>query len=93
MGLGTYPSLGIANARTAAFKARELISTGSDPIEERRQAEAAARAESEIPTFQDAATSVHDELRTGFRNPKHADQWINTLRTYVSPENRIEIGF
>jgi integrase len=86
MGLGTYPSLGIANARTAAFKARELISTGSDPIEVRRQSEAAARAESEIPTFQDAATSVHCELRSGFRNPKHADQWINTLRTYVFPK-------
>lgn len=86
MGLGTYPTLGVSNARTAAFTAREQIRSGSDPIEVRRHAEAAARAESEIPTFQDAAVSVHGELRTGFRNPKHADQWINTLQTYVFPK-------
>lgn len=36
-------------------------------------------------TFRGAAESVYEELRPGFRNAKHAAQWITTLQTYVFP--------
>jgi len=36
MGLGTYPTVGIAHARKKAMAARELISNGIDPIKNQR---------------------------------------------------------
>ncbi len=85
MGLGSYPTVGIADARKAVFAAREMIAVGTDPIYQRKLIETEERLRIEIPTFEQAALAVHAELRAGFRNPKHADQWINTLRTYVFP--------
>jgi integrase len=83
MGLGSYPAVGVADARKAAFAAREVIAAGVDPIEERKLIEKEEQLRTEIPTFEQAALVVHAELRAGFRNPKHADQWINTLRQCV----------
>ena len=34
-------------------------------------------------TFEQAALKMFDQIRAGWKNPKHAQQWINTLRTYV----------
>ena len=85
MGLGIYPAIGIAEARKAAFSARQEIAAGVDPIEKRKMLEAENHLHVEIPTFEQAALGVYEELRLGFRNPKHADQWINTLKTYVFP--------
>lgn len=90
LGLGSYPEIGIAAARRLAMDARSLIALGGDPIESKRQdAEvrlAAERASAGAAlTFRDAATAVHEEVRTGFRNAKHAAQWITTLETYVFP--------
>jgi 2-methylcitrate dehydratase PrpD len=44
MGLGTYPEVGISEAREAGTAARKTIARRRDPIEE-RQAEKAANAE------------------------------------------------
>ena len=85
MGLGKYPDVGIAAARKTAFEAREIIAAGKDPIEERRSKKMQRRTEAETPTFEMAARSVHSEVKAGFRNRKHADQWINTMVVYVFP--------
>jgi integrase len=37
-------------------------------------------------TFGKAATEVHKTLLPGWKNPKHGDQWINTLTTYAIPK-------
>jgi integrase len=37
----------------------------------------------EAITFEQAARKVHEEQKPGWKNPKHADQWINTLRDYA----------
>jgi integrase len=34
-------------------------------------------------TFEQAARQVHETLKPGWKNPKHSDQWINTLRDYA----------
>jgi integrase len=85
MGLGAYPGLGIAAARKAAIEAHELIAIGSDPIDVRRRAEEETRTHSAVPTFRETAERVHAAVKPGFRNAKHADQWINTLADYVFP--------
>ncbi|WP_150526942.1 tyrosine-type recombinase/integrase, partial [Roseibium sediminis] len=33
----------------------------------------------------EAARQVHEDKKSGFKNAKHADQWINTLEQYVFP--------
>ena len=85
MGLGKYPEIGVSAARKAGLSGRESIASGHDPIEIRRLEEHEQLAEAALPTFEEAARSVHHDLRSGFRNGKHSKQWINTLATYVFP--------
>lgn len=82
MGLGPLHVIGLADARLAADAARKMIQTGIDPLADRRAASIAA---SSIPTFWDAASSYIQERRSSWSNAKHADQWTNTLETYVRP--------
>ena len=84
MGLGTYPEIGLAEARRLAADARDLIRSGTDPIIARTVSEA-RDAVAEAPTFANAARQVHEALAPGFRNRKHADQWIGTLAVRVFP--------
>jgi hypothetical protein len=69
----------LAEARGKAAEYRKVAKAGGDPIAEKRKA---ARA---VPTFEEAARLVHAEHAPGWRNPKHAAQWINTLRDYAFP--------
>lgn len=85
MGLGTYPEVSIANARASGVAARTKIANRVDPIEERRAADLARRAVTHATTFEEAARRVHDELKPGWKNTKHADQWLNTLAFYAFP--------
>ena len=86
MGLGRYPDVGISAARVKGLAARELIAAGKDPIDERTTERAEIRARAQALTFEDAARKVHGELKPAWRNAKHADQWINTLRDYAFPK-------
>ena len=86
MGLGTYPEVGIADVRIRGVAARQLIASGKDPIEERDADKAARKVDAEVMTFKQAALQVHEEQKPGWKNPKHADQWINTLRDYAFPK-------
>lgn len=80
-GLGAYPEVSIAQAAKAALKMRDRIADGVDPLEE-RESEASKPT---IPTFEDAARLVHQELSLGWKNAKHSQQWINTLSEYATP--------
>ena len=86
MGLGRYPEVGISSVRTKGAAARDLISAGKDPIDERGGERAARQAAAEALTFEQAARAVHTEQKPGWRNAKHVSQWINTLRDYVFPK-------
>ena len=81
-GLGTYPETSIAEAGKRASAMRAALAEGKDPLEEKR----AAEKKPSIPTFREAATTLHESLSPGWKNPKHGQQWINTLSTYVFPK-------
>lgn len=86
MGLGKYPDVSLADARTRAAEARKLKSQGIDPIDQRdaiRQSKLADAARA--ITFKDAAKSYIESNRAGWRNAKHAAQWEATLATYAEP--------
>jgi hypothetical protein len=78
IGLGGYPKLKLAAARKAAETVVEQMMTGVDPV-------AARKAVSTCPTFAKAAKARHKELAPGFRNDKHAAQWLSSLETYAFP--------
>ena len=86
MGLGAYPSVGLAQARQKAAEARELIRQGVDPIERQRSALSALKASlaSQL-TFEETAKAYMSAHETTWKNAKHAQQWRNTLKEYVYP--------
>ncbi|MGB2248373.1 MAG: tyrosine-type recombinase/integrase [Alcanivorax sediminis] len=86
IGLGGFPDVTLAGAREKAREYRELIERGIDPIEQRQAARQSLIAEqSKALTFDDAARQFLAVKSREFKNPKHIQQWTNTLNTYASP--------
>ena len=80
MGLGSLQLVSLAEARKRAATYRLAARDGRDPIAERRQ------ANRNVLSFKEAAEAVHASHSKGWKNPKHRDQWINTLTEYALPE-------
>ena len=79
IGLGSASLVTLAEAREAALVNRKLARSGGDPLRTKKEAEA-------VLTFAEAAEHVLDLHRPTWRNPKHAQQWINTLSEYAFPK-------
>ena len=78
MGLGPLHTVSLAEARTRARQARQLILDGKDPIEVKYEAREARRSPGAM-VFKEAAQrfiEVHDPT---WRSPRHRQQWRNTL--------------
>jgi integrase len=92
MGLGSFNTFSLADAREEARKCRKLLA-GSlpdvqpvDPIEHRRKMLAEARVEAaKALTFKTCAERCIAAHKAGWRNEKHAAQWPATLEAYVYP--------
>ena len=83
MGLGSpLKGVTLAMARDLRDEARAIMARGVDPLEARRQAEQSATG---IPTFGAYALALVERIEEGFSNPKHRQQWRNTLQTYCEP--------
>lgn len=82
MGLGSAGAVSLADARRKRDEARKLLAEGRDPIDEKRRATSKPAG---IVTFGVFADELVSELRKGFRNEKHADQWAMTLKVYAAP--------
>ena len=78
MGLGSFPEVGLADAREKALAARKLVKDGVDPIADRQR-------DRGVPTFGELADEVVAEQSKGFRNDKHKAQWAMTLTVYAAP--------
>jgi integrase len=79
IGLGGLSLVSLAEAREEARKYRQMARNHGDPLAEKR------RARMVVPTFKEAAEAVHKEHTKAWKNAKHRDQWINTLKAYVFP--------
>jgi len=79
IGLGSYALVTLSEAREKAQAMRRSAREGRDPISERRTANASA------PTFRECARKVHASHRAGWKNRKHAAQWLATLEAYAFP--------
>ena len=86
LGLGSYPSVSLADARDAARVARAKLTQGIDPIEDRRRARARLVAEIHTSmTFGEAAKRYIASHEKGWKNAKHAQQWQRSLDMYATP--------
>jgi integrase len=86
LGLGPLALVDLGAARELALAARKLRHAGIDPIEHRkRECAEAALAAAKSMTFDDCVRAYLEAHCFGWRNPKHRQQWQNTLKTYASP--------
>jgi integrase len=77
---GTYPDVGLSEARKRRETARKLLAQGVSPIEEKRAAKAEQVAQEQ---------AVHEEEANTFR--KVADGWREVWKTHVTPQTEKEI--
>jgi integrase len=76
--------VGVAQAREKAAEYRDVIRQGKDPRAERKAAAASLRAaQAKVMTFKEAATRFHESKQTEFRNRKHRNDWLSSLRRYA----------
>lgn len=85
MGIGGYPVVSLAAARSKARECRGLLDRGIDPIEDRNAKRQADRIATSATTFDQCATAYITAHRPSWKNAKHAAQWESTLATYCSP--------
>ena len=78
LGLGPYPVVTLREARGAALANLRMVRAGLNPKVERRRARG-------IPTFAELARVDFEHRKAGWRNAKHAAQWIGTLEDFAFP--------
>lgn len=76
-GLGGADIVTLNQARERALEYRRMAKQGLNPRFNARQ---------EIPTFEEVAQQVHIDRMPTWKNAKHGQQWINTLRDYAFPK-------
>jgi integrase len=78
IGLGGADVVSLAEARDEALRLRKIARSGGDPLAERQQ-------QKKIPTFTEAARTVHDIRKASWKNGKHSDNWLSTLENHAAP--------
>ena len=78
LGLGSVHLVSLAEARELALANRKLARAGGDPLADKRRIQG-------MPTFAEAAVTVIEQKRPGWRNPRQAADWRNNLERYVFP--------
>jgi integrase len=76
-GLGGADVVTLAEARDRALEYRRLAKAGVNPR---------FNAKREVPTFEEFSRQVHIDRLPTWKNAKHGQQWLNTLRDYAFPK-------
>ena len=80
IGLGSYPGIGLREARTLADDRRAEVAEGRKPATARGTAPAQSK-----PTFQEVAAQVIALRRPTWSSDRHAKQWIESLTNHAYP--------
>lgn len=75
--LGGADIVTLPQARERALECRRMAKQSLNPR---------FNAKQEIPTFEEIAQQVHIDRLPTWKNAKHGQQWINTLRDYAFPK-------
>ena len=86
IGLGSYPTVTLEDARRLGRECHEQIKEGLNPIEERRKKLVALTLkQAQTVTFEEAFYEFYPIKKAELSNPKHAAQWESTMKRYVFP--------
>jgi integrase len=86
MGLGPVDEVSLAGARDRAAECRKLRENGIDPIDYRKAAQVQDALEAaKSMTFDQCRDAYIKAHAPSWRNAKHHQQWLNTVRSYCSP--------
>lgn len=87
MGLGPWRDVDLAAAREVAAKARAMLHTGLDPLQEKRRREAEAKlAAAKNKTFSQVADDYIDSIKAKWKEGgKSESQWRASFRQYAEP--------
>jgi len=83
LGLGTYPSVSLFDARNARDDAKKLLAAGTDPMQQRKAVKAAKMAASEH-SFESVARRWYDHWEAG-KNVRHSGYVLARLQADVFP--------
>lgn len=85
-GLGSYPTVTLAMARDKTLACRQLLVSGVDPIQDRRQKKLDAELKANRQkTFRYCAEQYIDSKKGEWSNAKHVYQWTQSLDHYAYP--------
>ena len=90
-GLGKYPDISLSAARAAAKVMRSQVAAGIDPLDSKAESKttaikaAAAEQTKAERTFKWCAEQYIKVQEPEWKNPKHRQQWTNTLVMYAFP--------
>lgn len=91
-GLGTLDKVGLKRARIAAAEARDKVSRGIDPVDQKHAARAAGKAErasktkdqaTERATLRRVVRAYHEKHVAPVLTDKHGKQWLASVETHV----------
>jgi integrase len=88
MGLGQWPTISLAQARKTRDSWAQVLAGGKDPIDARRDAEAAEKAEREKhnPTLSEMIQTVFEARRDRLRGNGTRGRWLSPLTLHVIPK-------
>jgi integrase len=78
LGLGSYPTVPLTEARSIAAKNKALAAQGINPKTQKEKPTV-------IPTFAEIANTVLEIKNAELTNEKHKAQWRTTLEQYANP--------
>jgi integrase len=82
MGLGRWPDVSIAEARTRAEEARKTLRDGTDPIYERLKAKRAGKP----LTVKEAVEGCFEARKAELKGDGEAGRWMSPLTVHVIPK-------
>jgi integrase len=86
MGLGPYQLTSAVELRETVEDLQRKVRGGVDPLAEKQAAkQAAVAAQTSAVTFADAAEKYISLHERAWRNPKHRQQWRNTIASFALP--------
>jgi len=84
LGLGPYPEISLAEARRRALEVRNLCAQGVDPMHHKHEKRLKVEVhKSPDVTFKQIADQYLATHAVNYRNAKHSQQWLSSLRNYA----------
>ena len=83
LSLGSYPAITLKEARKTALASRNELMQGKKPATYWKAQITPEQIDK--PLFSDYAKQCIDSKKAEWQNPKHKDQWFNTIDQYANP--------